>query len=136
MSVSFTENTTIDYDVQGKEPPLILLGDLGYGGWAGFKQVPAFSRHFRTITLDVRGEWGLENGVTELAADTVVLLDHLGVGKAHVLGTSLGGFVAQELALARPVLSTSSSSCARTTAGGAPSRCSRGPGGHDGVGFL
>jgi 3-oxoadipate enol-lactonase len=46
----------------------------------------------------------LENGVADLAADVVALLDHLRVGKAHVLGTSLGGFVAQELALVRPDL--------------------------------
>jgi 3-oxoadipate enol-lactonase len=84
--------------------PLILIGGLGFGRWGWFKQVPAFSRHFQTITFDARGERGLENGVADLAADVVALLDHLGVGKAHVLGTSLGGFVAQELALVRPNL--------------------------------
>ncbi|HEV8045814.1 MAG TPA: alpha/beta fold hydrolase [Rubrobacter sp.] len=102
--MTITENTSIDYDINGEGPPLLLIGGLGFGRWAWFKQVPAFSRHFRTITFDARGERGLENGVADLAADVVALLDHLGVGKAHVLGTSLGGFVAQELALVRPDL--------------------------------
>jgi 3-oxoadipate enol-lactonase len=45
------------------------------------------------------------DGVIEgLASDAADLLAHLGVGRAHVLGTSLGGFVAQELALRRPEL--------------------------------
>lgn len=104
MPLTITENTSIDYDINGEGPPLILIGGLGFGRWGWFKQVPAFSRHFRTITFDARGERGLENGVADLAADVVALLDHLGVGKAHVLGTSLGGFVAQELALVRPDL--------------------------------
>lgn len=104
MPLTFTENTSIDYDVHGEGPPLILIGGLGFGRWGWFKQVPAFSRHFQTITFDSRGERGLENGVADLAADAVALLDHLGVRKAHVLGTSLGGFVAQELALVRPDL--------------------------------
>ena len=104
MPLTFTENTSIDFDVHGEGPPLILVGGLGFGRWGWFKQVPAFSRHFQTITFDARGERGLENGVADLAADVVALLDHLGVGKAHVLGTSLGGFVAQELALVRPDL--------------------------------
>ncbi len=104
MPLTLTENTSIDFDVHGEGPPLILIGGLGFGRWGWFKQVPAFSRHFQTITFDARGERGLENGVADLAADVVALLDHLGVGKAHVLGTSLGGFVAQELALVRPDL--------------------------------
>ena len=46
----------------------------------------------------------MSNGVADLTGEVVALLDHLRVGKTHVLGTSLGGFVAQELALARPDL--------------------------------
>jgi len=77
---------------------------LGFGRWAWFRQVPAFARHFHTITFDARGERDLKGGVAELAADAVAILEHLRVKKAHVLGTSLGGFVAQELALLRPDL--------------------------------
>ena len=104
MPVTITENTSIDYDVQGEGPPLLLVNGLGFGRWGWFKQVPTFSRHFRTITFDIRGERGLSNGVADLTNEVVALLDHLGVGKTHVLGTSLGGFVAQELALSRPDL--------------------------------
>ena len=104
MPVTITENTSIDYDVQGEGPPLLLVSGLGFGRWGWFKQIPSFTRHFRTITFDVRGERGLSNGVADLTGEVVSLLDHLGVGKTHVLGTSLGGFVAQELALVRPDL--------------------------------
>jgi 3-oxoadipate enol-lactonase len=104
MPVTITENTSIDYDIDGKGPSLLLIGGLGFGRWGFFKQVPAFSRHFRTITFDVRGERRLENGVADLVEDVVALLDHLCIRKTHVLGTSLGGFVAQELALMRPDL--------------------------------
>jgi 3-oxoadipate enol-lactonase len=104
MPVTITQNTSIDYDVHGEGPPLLLIGGLGFGRWGFFKQVPAFSRHFRTITFDVRGERDLEGGVSDLVDDVVALLDHLRIRKTHVLGTSLGGFVAQELALKRPDL--------------------------------
>jgi 3-oxoadipate enol-lactonase len=104
MPVTITESTSIDYDINGDGPPLLLISGLGFGRWGWFKQVPAFSRHFRTITFDVRGERTLENGVHDLVRDVVSLLDHLGIKKAHVLGASLGGFVGQELALLRPDL--------------------------------
>jgi 3-oxoadipate enol-lactonase len=104
LPLTITDNTSIDYDVQGEGPPLLLINGLGFGRWGWFKQIPAFTRHFETITFDIRGERGLRNGVADLTGEVVALLDHLGVGKTHVLGTSLGGFVAQELALARPDL--------------------------------
>src|SRR5919112_2684978 len=104
MPVTITESTSIDYDINGDGPPLLLISGLGFGRWGWFKQIPALSRHFRTISFDARGERDLEGGVADLVADVVALLDHLNVRKAHVLGTSLGGFVAQELALQRPDL--------------------------------
>jgi 3-oxoadipate enol-lactonase len=104
MPMTITESTSIDYDINGDGPPLLLIGGLGFGRWGWFKQVPALSRHFRTITFDIRGERKLDNGVHDLVRDVVSLLDHLGVEKTHVLGASLGGFVGQELALLRPDL--------------------------------
>jgi 3-oxoadipate enol-lactonase len=104
VPLMITEDTSIDYDIHGEGPPLTLINGLGFGRWGWFRQIPAFSRHFSTITFDVRGERNLRNGVADLTADVVALLEHLGVRKTHLLGTSLGGFVAQELALERPDL--------------------------------
>jgi 3-oxoadipate enol-lactonase len=104
VPVTITQNTSIDYDIYGEGPPLIMINGLGFGRWGYFRQIPALSRHFRTITFDVRGERDLDEGVSDLVDDVVELLDHLGIRKSHVLGTSLGGFVAQELALRRPDL--------------------------------
>lgn len=104
MPVTMTDSASIDYDVQGEGPPLLLIGGLGFGRWGWFRQLPSFTRHFRTITFDVRNEGELRHGVADLADEVVSLLDHLKVRKAHVLGTSLGGFVAQELAVRRPDL--------------------------------
>jgi pimeloyl-ACP methyl ester carboxylesterase len=58
MPVTITENTSIDYDINGEGPPLLLISGLGFGRWGWFKQVPAFSRHFRTITFDARVSGG------------------------------------------------------------------------------
>ena len=104
MPLMITEDTSIDYDIHGEGPALILINGLGFGRWGWFRQIPVFSRHFSTITFDVRGERNLRNGVADLTADVVALMDHLGIRKTHLLGTSLGGFVAQELALERPDL--------------------------------
>jgi pimeloyl-ACP methyl ester carboxylesterase len=94
----------IDYEVRGEGPALLMINGLGFGRWGWFKQVPELSEHFRTITFDARNETDPGRGVEELAAEAIQLLEHLGVEKAHVLGTSLGGFVAQRMALDRPDL--------------------------------
>ena len=51
VPVMLTKQTSIDYDVHGEGPPLILINGLGFGRWAWFKQLPAFSRHFSTIAF-------------------------------------------------------------------------------------
>ena len=40
-------DASIDYDVHGDGPALLLIGGLGLGRWGWFKQIPALSRHFR-----------------------------------------------------------------------------------------
>src|SRR4028119_585990 len=99
-----TDGSTIEYEVHGDGPTLLLVPGLGFGRWGFFKQVPALSRRFRTVTAAPGAPRGRAPGVGDLARDAAALLDRLGPGRAHVLGTSLGGFVAQELALARPAL--------------------------------
>ena len=70
-------------------------------------QVPAFSARYRTIVFDNRdvGRSFRADGpydVADMAQDTLALADHLGLQRFHLLGMSLGGIIAQELALAVP----------------------------------
>ena len=82
---------------------------MGFGGdhlaWAF--QVPAFSAKYRVISFDNRGAG--QSSVPDvpystgmMADDAVGLLDALGVERAHVLGVSMGGMIAQEIALSHP----------------------------------
>ena len=104
MPVTNTRNATLEYEVHGSGPSLVLINGLGFGRWGWFKQVPDLSRRFAVITFDARRRSDRGLGVGDLAGDVADLLAHLRVNNAHVLGASLGGFVAQELALWRPEL--------------------------------
>lgn len=103
MPVVSTESASIEYDVHGEGPPLVLINGMGFGRWGWFKQVPVLSCHLRTVTFDASAR-SRSGGVGDLAEEVVALLNHLRIEKAQVLGASLGGFVAQELALKRPDL--------------------------------
>jgi len=112
------------YETHGDGEPLVLIPGLGTGLWLWFKQVPALAETFRTIIFDPPGVGRSARSATayttrSLAATIAQLLDALGLERAHVLGASLGGFVAQEFALAYPQKTTSLVLCC-TSAGGAP----------------
>jgi 3-oxoadipate enol-lactonase len=104
VPVTNTRNATIEYEVHGSGPSLVLVNGLGFGRWGWFRQVPDLSRSFAVVTFDARRKSDRGLGVGDLAGDVADLLAHIGVNNAHVLGASLGGFVAQELALTRPEL--------------------------------
>ena len=97
----------LNYVEAGNGQPLLMI--MGFGGdhlaWAF--QVPALSARYRTITFDNRGA-GQSSVPDEpystrmMAEDAVGLLDALGVERAHVLGVSMGGMIAQEVALGHP----------------------------------
>ncbi|MDT7778343.1 MAG: hypothetical protein QOC99_855 [Acidobacteriota bacterium] len=95
------------YETHGEGEPLVLIPGFGTGLWLWFKQTEAFAQRFRTIVFDPRGlgrsEVGRTNATVMACADDVAaLLSALGIERAHVLGVSFGGFVAQEFALAHP----------------------------------
>jgi 3-oxoadipate enol-lactonase len=97
----------ISYKVQGRGEPLILI--MGLGGECGdwVLQARAFKKYYRVITFDNRGvgksdKPGESYTVKTMADDTVGLMDHLGVSKAHILGVSMGGMIAQEVAINHP----------------------------------
>lgn len=91
----------------GQGPPLLLVMGLGYGRWGWEPLVSLLAQSFRVITFDNRGigESGHPDGpytAADMAQDCVSVLDAAGVEKAHVAGSSLGGMISQELALAHP----------------------------------
>ena len=101
----------LHYHEAGQGPVLVLLHGSGPGvsGWSNFKgNLPVLAQSFRTIVADMPG-FGqsdrpeLDRAYPRIAADSIrFLLDRLGVEAAHVLGNSMGGYVAAELALAHP----------------------------------
>jgi pimeloyl-ACP methyl ester carboxylesterase len=97
----------IAWERHGSGPPLLLIHGLGYARWGWEPVVEPLARSFDVILFDNRGvgESDVPPGpytAAELADDAVQVLDEAGVERAHVVGTSLGGMVAQELALGRP----------------------------------
>jgi 3-oxoadipate enol-lactonase len=92
------------YQLAGDGPNLLLVSGLGGGTWSWFGQVPYFARHYRVIAVDNRGAGrsGMPPGpyrIDQFAADLLGLLDHLQIARTFVLGLSMGGMIAQELAL-------------------------------------
>jgi len=97
----------IYYETNGTGKPLVLISGLGYPLWQWHKMVPYLAEHFQVITFDNRGVGQSDKPVGPytaqmLAADTVGLLDALGIEQAAIMGHSMGGFIAQAMALDYP----------------------------------
>lgn len=97
----------IYYEIEGQGEPLVLISGLGYDSWMWHRMVPLLATDFQVITFDNRGSGKTDKPpgpytAEMLARDTVGLLEQLQVDRAHFLGHSMGGFVAQALALDHP----------------------------------
>ena len=95
------------YELEGSGEPVLLLMGLGgdHHGWA--LQRRDLARNYRLILLDNRDAGGSDEaagtyGLTEMAADALGVLDGLGIDRFHVVGASMGGAIAQHLALSAP----------------------------------
>jgi 3-oxoadipate enol-lactonase len=97
----------IAWERHGAGSPLLLVHGLGYARWGWEPVLPELAEQFDVILFDNRGigESDAPAGpytVAEMAGDAVRVLAEAGVERAHVVGTSLGGMIAQELALSHP----------------------------------
>lgn len=100
-------DTVLYYETLGEGYPLVLIRGLGSNADHWYEQVPAFSKEYRVIVFDNRGvarssDPGVAFSILMMAQDVLGLLDHLKIDSAHVFGLSMGGMIAQELAIQYP----------------------------------
>src|SRR5258708_2865853 len=97
----------IDYSTAGDGPPVLLICGTGQPADLWFAQVTDLAAAGHTvITFDNRGCGRSQApptpySVNDMAADTAALIEHLRPAPCDVIGYSLGGFIAQELAVTR-----------------------------------
>jgi 3-oxoadipate enol-lactonase len=99
--------TRLYWESFGEGAPVLLIHGLGLSGGAWWRTVDALSPSLRVVTFDHRGigqsESMMPSFTTEaMADDAVSVLDALGLDAVHIYGFSLGGMVAQQLALRHP----------------------------------
>jgi 3-oxoadipate enol-lactonase len=108
MPVAKVGDINVEYYVEGQGPPLLMI--MGFGGQASSWGEPFLERlrsHFQIIRFSNRGTGltdkpGGELTIRLMADDAARLLRELDIQRAHVLGISMGGMIAQELALNHP----------------------------------
>ncbi len=91
---------------RGRGELVVLLHGLGSSSADWEPQLDALAPRYRTIAIDMRGSGRSRASgpfsVATFAADVAAVIDHLGAGPAHVIGLSMGGMVAVQLALDHP----------------------------------
>ncbi len=102
------EDIEVGYRIYGEGQPLILI--MGYGSTMNLWEdsfLKTLSDHFKVIIFDNRGMGETSAGekefsIKQFSKDTLGLLDALSIEKTHVLGWSMGSYIAQELASRNP----------------------------------
>ncbi len=107
MAFFCDEKHSLHYLIRGRGEPLLLIHGLGGSGADWAFQVAALEKRFRVIVPDLPGSGHSpppldEYTIAGCAAALWSLLDHLGVTRTNIIGFSLGGAVALEMATLRP----------------------------------
>ena len=107
MPYALNNGVRIYWEEDGQGEPLLMIMGLGFSlaMWRDLR--PFMARHFRTIVYDNRGAGKSDVllrpfSMAAMARDAACVLDAAGIPSAHVLGISMGGMIAQELALLLP----------------------------------
>lgn len=104
MAFTETDGTRLYWEEGGDGEPLLLIQGLGFSCAMWYRVLPALEARYRVIRYDARGigRSDVPEGpysIDGMAADAMAVLDAAGAETAHVFGISLGGIVAQEVAI-------------------------------------
>jgi 3-oxoadipate enol-lactonase len=107
MTFARLNDLNLHYQQHGRGEPLVLLHGLGSSSYDWEFQVPAFSKYYRVVAPCLRGFGDSDKpagpySIAQYARDVIGLLDHLGIGRCHVLGFSMGGAIAFQMAVDQP----------------------------------
>jgi pimeloyl-ACP methyl ester carboxylesterase len=97
----------IYHEIHGRGDPLVLIMGLRRNAEWWYCQLPSLSKHFQVLVFDNRGAGrsdkpAMDYSIPLFAEDTATLMMALKFNPAHVLGVSMGGYIAQELAIRYP----------------------------------
>jgi 3-oxoadipate enol-lactonase len=107
MALVENEGARIYWDEEGSGEPLLLIMGLGVTSHMWHRTRPVLARRFWTLALDNRGVGRSDvpcgpYSIPLMAADAAAVLEAAEVESAHIFGVSMGGMIAQELALRYP----------------------------------
>jgi 3-oxoadipate enol-lactonase len=102
------QSVRIYWDEQGQGEPILLIMGLGYTAHMWHRTRPGLAEHFRTIAFDNRGVGRSDApakpySIARMASDAAAVLNAAEVERAHVVGVSMGGMIAQELTFEYPM---------------------------------
>lgn len=101
------EGEKIYFEAYGQGPAVFLFHGLGGSHAVFFQNVPELAKNYTVIIMDARGFGNSSNnnkdhGPQSSARDAFYILDHLGIEKAHLVGQSMGGWTALQMAMDQP----------------------------------
>ena len=107
MPIAPSNGIDVYYEEQGSGEPLLLIMGLAGDSIAWMFQREAFAARYRTVVFDNRGVGRTSKpagpyNIAQMADDAIGVLDALDIPRAHIVGVSMGGMIAQEVALRHP----------------------------------
>lgn len=107
MPDAMTKRWTPPHASHGGGAAVLLIAGLGLDAGSWQPQIEPLAHGHRVIVFDARGTGAAPApeppySIDDMAEDAVAVLDALGIGRAHVVGFSMGGLVAQTLAVRHP----------------------------------